>query len=243
MKRAFAIVASAGLMMAIGCSNYEARLDKTLLDMRYRKRLDDNLLPAASKGKLEELAIYVRPPKTLKGPTQTFSLTVIEPGRFDLENSFIDQEKAEALHILVRVKQPKAPGSAKKAAAPKTEAAPRGDFTTDVIEVIKNAYGTDLEAKSFKKDLKTHGNRSNAFNATTLDLSTKEVQVYLYGDKNAPHEVALIFDYPKESKKAIDSKIRLALESFATGEAARHAFSGGADAEGDEGTGAEPPPL
>ena len=85
--------------------------------------------------------------------------------------------------------------------------------------------------------MKNPWNRSNDFNATTLDLSTKEVQVYLYGDKNAPHEVALIFDYPKDAKKTIDSKIRLALEAFAIGEAARHAFSGGADAEGDEGAG------
>ena len=73
MKRAVAIVASAGLILAIGCSDYDYRLGKTLEDMRYQKRLDDNLMPAATKGKLEELAIYVRPPKTLKGPTQTFA--------------------------------------------------------------------------------------------------------------------------------------------------------------------------
>jgi len=244
MKRAFAIVASACLILAMGCSEYDKRLTTTLEEMRYRKRLDDNLLPAATKGKLEELQIFVRPPKTLKGPTQTFAWTVIEPGRFDLENSFIDQDKLESLHILVRrVKKPKAPASTKKGAAPK-EAVPRGDFTTEVVDLIKSVYGVDLEANKFKPDVKSHGNRENNFHATTLDLTAKEVQVYLYGDKNGPYEVALIFDYPTESKKNIDSKIRLCLEAFAVGEAARHAFSGGGEGEGgEEGSGGEPPPI
>ena len=52
----------------------------------------------------------------------------------------------------------------------------------------------------------------------TLDLTAKEVQLYLYGDKNGPYEIALIFDYPKDSKNSIDPKIRLSLEAFATGE-------------------------
>jgi hypothetical protein len=243
MKRAFAIVASACLILAMGCSNYDKRLDTTLEEMRYRKRLDDNLLPAATKGKLEELQIFVRPPKTLKGPTQTFAWTVIEPGRFDLENSFIDQDKLESLHILVRVKKPKAPASTKKGAAAK-EAVPRGDFTTEVIDLIKSVYGADLEVNKFKPDVKNHGNRSNDFKATTLDLPPKEVQIYLYGDKNGPYEVALIFDYPKEEKKNIDSKIRLSLEAFAVGDAARREFNSGGEGDGgEEGSAGEPPPI
>ncbi len=244
MKRAFAIVAGASLVLALGCSDYDTRLAKTLEEMRYRKRQDDNLLPAATKGKLEELKIYVRPPKNLKGPTQTFALAAIEPGRFDLENSFIDQDKAESLHILIRVKKPKAPATTKKGAAPApTESAPRGEFIPDVIEIIKNAYGADVETKAFKPDVKKHGTRINNFKTTTLDLTAKEVQIFLYGDKNAPYEVALIFDYPKESKKTIDSKIRLSLEAFAVGDAARYSFSDTGEGDGEEGGGGEPPPL
>jgi hypothetical protein len=242
MNRAFAILAGACLILAIGCTNYETRLAKTLEEMRYKKRLDENLLPAATKGKLEELRVFVRPPKNLKGPTQTFAWTVIGPGRFDLENSFIDQDKQESLHMLVRVKKPKAPGSNKKGAVAKEEV-PRGDFNADVIELVKSVYGVELERGKFKPDVKEHDNRKNTFSATTLDLTPKEVQIYLYGDKNAPHEVALIFDYPKESKKTIDAKIRLCLETFAVGEAARHAFNAGGEGEGDEEGGAEPPPL
>jgi len=242
MKRAFAIVASACLILAMGCSTlYDERLNTTLEEMRYRKRQDDNLLPAATKGKLEELQIYIRPPKNLKGPTQTFAWTVIEPGRFDLENSFIDQDKGESLHILVRVKKTKAPASTKKGAATKA-AVPRADFTTEVIDLIKSVYGVELEANKFKPEIRSNGKRPNDFKATPLDLSPKEVQVYLYGDKNGPYEVALIFDYPKESKKNIDSKIRLSLEAFAVGEAARRAFSSGGEEGGEEG-GGEPPPI
>jgi hypothetical protein len=241
MNRAFAILASACLILAIGCTNtYDTRLNQTLEDMRYNKRLDDNLLPPATKGKLEELQVFIRPPKNLKGPTQTFAWTVIEPGRFDLENSFIDQDKQESLHILVRVKKQKAPVSNKKGAAPKEEV-PRGDFATDVIELVKNVYGVELERSKLKAEAKSHNNRTNNFNATTLDLATKEVQIYLYGDKNGPHEVALIFDYLKDSKKTIDAKIRLALETFAVGQAARYSFNSSGEEGGEEGGGAPPP--
>ena len=104
--------------------------------MRYRKRLDDNLLPAASKGKLRGAwQIYVRPPKTLKGPTQTFAWTVIEPGRFDLENSFIDQDKAESPAHLGPREANQGSRFDQEGSGTETEAVPRGDFTTDVIEV------------------------------------------------------------------------------------------------------------
>lgn len=241
MNRAFAILASACLILAIGCTNtYDYRLDKTLEEMRYNKRLDENLLPPATKGKLEELQVFIRPPKNLKGPTQTFAWTVIEPGRFDLENSFIDQDKQESLHILVRVKKPKAPPSKKKGAAPKEEVT-RGDFATDVVELVKSVYGVELERSKLKPDAKSHNNRTNNFIATTLDLPPNEVQIYLYGDKNGPYEVALIFAYPKDSKKTIDTKIRLALETFAVGQAARYSFSNSGEEGGEEGGGAPPP--
>ncbi len=245
MKRAVVTLGSAFLFVIAGCSAaYDARLANTLDEMRYRKRLDDNLMPPATKGKLEELQIFFRPPKLLKGPTQTFAWTVVEPGRFDLEQSFIDEAKSESAHILVRVKKPKAPANTKKkTAAPAQEAVPRGEFTADIVEMVKNVYGDDLATKKFKAEVRSHGNRSNTFKTLTLDLSTKEIQLYLFGDKNGPYEIALIFDYPKESKSSIETKIRLALEAFATGEAARRAFTSGNESEGSEGGGEAPPPI
>ncbi len=59
MKRAAAVVLGASLVLILGCGtqSYETRLDKTLDNMRYQKRLDDNLGDASIKGKLEQLEI------------------------------------------------------------------------------------------------------------------------------------------------------------------------------------------
>ena len=62
--------------------------------------------------------------------------------------------------------------------------------------------------------------------------------MYLYGDKNDPYEVALIFEYPKAEHNTVNPKIRLCLESFAVGDKAKRAFAGG-ETEEMEGTGEE----
>ncbi len=220
MKRLAAVLLSLSLVLTIGCGtqSYETRLDKTLENMAYQKRLDDNLEEAPTKGKLkEELLIYVRPPKSMTGPTETFQLAVVEPGKYDTESSFIEPEK-QSLHILARVKRPKNP--AKK--APSQAETPRGDFNADVVELLKNVYGVELAVGEFKADTK----RTNAFKYKMLDLNAKNVQIYLYGDKNNPYEVALIFEYPKAEHNAVNPKIGLCLESFAVGEKARRAYAG-----------------
>jgi hypothetical protein len=242
MKRLSAVVLGAGLVLVVGCGtqNYDIRLERTLDHMAYQKKLDDNLNPAPTKGKLEELQIYVRPPKNMTGPTQTFQMTVVEPGRFDVESSFIEQDK-QSLHLLARVKRPKTPS--KKAPTP-AETTPRGDFSADVVELVKNVYGTELEASQFKEERMQRG--SNSFKAKTVDLNAKNVQIYLYGGKSNPYEVALIFEYPKAEHAAINPKIKLCLESFAVGDKAKRAFAGG-ETEGEAGEGptdeSAPPPI
>src|SRR5271166_917392 len=151
MKRAAAVVLGVSLVLILGCGthSYETRLETTLDNMKYQKRLDDNLGAAATKGKLEGLQIYVRPPKNMTGPTQTFQLTVVEPGKFDVESSFIEPEK-QSLHILARVKQAKTPS--KK--APAKAETPRGDFKADIVELLKSVYGVDLSVGDFKDDTK-----------------------------------------------------------------------------------------
>ena len=67
------------------------------------------------------------------------------------------------------------------------------------------------------------------------------MQIYLYGGKNSPYEVALIFEYPKAEHNAVNPKIRLCMESFAVGDKAKRAFAGG-ETEDIEGTGEEAPP-
>ena len=237
MRWASVVLASACVVLVLGCRDYDLRLEKTLEEMKYQAKLEKNLDKAVTKGVLEREMIFVRPPKGLAGPTQTFSLAVVEPGKFDLENSFIDQGKQASLHILARHKKPKA--APKKGAPPAAEATPRGEFTADVIEVLKAAYGIDdLTPSKFKAITKKHEGRENPYKELKLDLTAKEVVVYIYGDKNNPYNVALIFDYPKGADMA--TKIGLCLESFAVGDVARRAFEGGGENEGgEEGGGGE----
>ena len=237
MRRVGAIVLSAGLVLVIGCGtqNYEYRLDHTLEQMKYQKRLNENLNEPATKGKLEEQQIYLRPPKNMTGPAQTFQLAAVEPGRFDIESSFIEPEK-QSLHVLARVKRPKVPA---KKGVPQPEAAPRGDFNTEVVDLIKNVYGADLAVGDFKEDTKG----TNTFKYKLLDLNAKNVQIYLYGNKNSPHEVALIFEYPKAEHNSVNPKIGLCLESFAVADKAKRAFAGGETEEtGGEGASEETAP-
>lgn len=230
MIRAWAMLGGMTLLLAVGCDKgYDYRTEQTLNQMHYEKRLNDNLMPPAAKGKLEELLIYLRPPKELTGPTQTFQMTVVEPGKFDVESTFIEPEK-QSLHVLARVDRPKA--AAKKAAAP-AEAAPRGDFNEEVVDLVRNVYGAEINLGQFKEQTK----QKNSFKAFTLDLNAKEVQIYLYGAKNTPHKVALIFEYPKAEKNSVSPKIGLCLEAFAVGEPARLLFSGGEVEESAEGEG------
>src|SRR6186997_1630638 len=94
MRRVWAILASTLLVAGWGCGkSYDTRLNTTLDAMRYRKRLDDNLMPAPTKGKFDELLVYVRPPKNME-QAKEFLLPLPDPTKFDLEASFLESSAA-----------------------------------------------------------------------------------------------------------------------------------------------------
>ena len=227
MRRVFATITMTALLLATGCGVkvYEERLNRTLEEMKYRKRLDDNLMPAAAKGKMEQLAIYLRPPKNLQGPGKEFQLTVIEPGKFDVTESYYEPEK-QSLHVLARVKRPKG-ADGKKAAPNPADTATRGEFNTDVIAVLNSVYSLDIDLTKAKEEPK----RRNKFKRLAFEANGKNVEVYLYGSKTSPYEVALVFEYAKAEKTTLSGKIDLALGSFAVGETARRMFSGAVSEE------------
>jgi hypothetical protein len=162
----------------------------------------------------------------------------VEPGKFDLAESFVDGKKS-SLHILARHKKPKAPP---KKGVKAVEPAPRGDFTNEVIELVKAVYAIeDLPPSKFKNVSKGHGGRDNPYKETKLNLGEKEVLIYLYGDKNGPYNVALIYDYPKTELNNLSPKIGLSLEAFAVGAPAERAFAGGTEQGGEEGADAGQP--
>jgi hypothetical protein len=239
MRRVWVILASASLVVGWGCGNsYDIRLNKTLEDMKYRKRLDDMLMPPLTKNKFEELLIFVRPPKKLE-LSKEFLLPLPEPGKFDLEASLLESSKpaegqqpgADApkaveapksiLHVLARVKRPKNPAAKKKAVEP----ANRREFTTDLLAVVNAAYAPPAEVTldKFKETTK----RFNKFKQYAFTVGEKYVQVYFSAPKNDPYEVALIYEYPRSEHNNLFSKIDLSLEAFSVGNRAKSAFSGG----------------
>ena len=230
MKRALASLAGLVLVLVIGCvQEYDFRMAKTIDNKRYQKRLNDNLEAPPAKTNLQTGNIFVRPPKGLQGPHKTFGLAVLEPGKFDVEDTFADPQKQASLHILARVTVPKPAG--KKASTP-AETTQRGDFTDDVLELLKNAYGGEFDKSRLKNDEKKSPNgRTNSFKSLTSEVQGKEIKVYIFGEKSSPEKVALIFDYPKEEARTLSSKINLCLESFAVGGAAARSFAGAGDEE------------
>lgn len=218
MRRFLAIWVTTAVVLAVGCGgrSYEKRLGMTLDEMRYRKRLDDKLQPAPTKGKFTDFQIFVRPPKSLV-ESKEFTLTVLEPGKFDLAESFYEKDKQQNFYVLARVKRPKDPS--KKKAAVET---PRGEFNADVLAVLASAYAVELDPAKLKDDVK----KNNKFKHLKFEANGKNIHAYLYGTKAAPYEVALIFEFPTTDQGVMDSKIDLCLGSFAVGEQARRYFSG-----------------
>ena len=251
MRRVWVILASASLLVAWGCGNsYELRLNKTLDDMKYRKRLDDMLMPHLTKNKFEDLRIFVRPPKKLELAKEFMLLPLPDPGKFDLEASLVETAKAgdsptpggeppqpgaeaaksaeapkQSMHVVARVKLPKNPAAKKKAVEP----ANRLEFNTDLLALVNSTYAP-AEKETIDR-YKVTSKRFNSFKQHSFTVGEKYVQVYLYVPKNAtknePYEVALIFEYPRAEHNSLVGKIDLCLESFAVGDKAKNAFSGG----------------
>ncbi len=119
-------------------------------------------------------------------PAKEFTLTPVEPGLFDVERTFYEDQKA-FLHVLARKKMPKkAPA---KGASPEPTAT-RGDFNGDVLKKLKEAFGEDenIAPEKFKEDKY----RTNKFRRAIFTAGNgKKVEVYL--SKVEPYDVALIY--------------------------------------------------
>jgi len=229
------MLATVSLLLAVGCGrSYEERLNLTIERMKYEKELDKNLMPPPTKdeGKFRD-TIFIRPPRNFKH-SKEFTLTVLEPGKFDLDSSFLDEKTAnEGLHVLGRIKTIKAPD--KKKAAPAADSGSRGDFNSDVVAVLNSAYSIELDLTKFKEE--TTKKSGNKFLHRSAESGGKNVQVYLFGKKADQFQVALIFEYPKDDQVAMTQKIGYCLESFAVGKKAQKAYAGGSEAEDESGEG------
>jgi hypothetical protein len=241
MKRLLGILVGAGLALSIGCAgSYDYRLEDSLKNLVYRRNLDKNTEAPPSKSNLEKEKVYIRAPKGMKQLAATFAYNV-EQGKFDITDTILDPDKQVSLHILARNNAPKAAATPKKGPNPSGEAdtpppANRGDFTTDVLDVIKSAYSTDLESSQLKGyDPPAQGTRKSVpYRSASKELGDKEVKVYFFGDKNQPAQVALIFEGPKDAIRGMITKIDYSLNSLAVGARANSLYNGQDDLAGDE---------
>lgn len=235
MRRLVVMLATATLLTAGGCglNSYERRLTETLDRMKYENRLNTMLMPAQTKGKWEELGIYLRPPKNLE-LAKEFLLPSPEPGKFDLEASFYEPQKGQGaapkqinLHVLARIKRPK--GTAKKKQQPTpADTADRTNFNRDIINLLNTAYSPPDEITESKFKSKTEkspiSSYANEYKEAMFAVGDKNVHVYI--QKKDIYETAMIYEYAKSEHTALVSKIQLSLECFAVGERAKRAFSG-----------------
>ncbi len=234
MKRLLVLLASS-MVLILGCGHsYKERIEATLTRMRYMQRLDQNLNQAES-GKLQELGIFLRVPRSLSAAREP-GLNAPE-GQFDSVTTYLDLSGGGAatkkgqppeaplrLHVLTRVNR-KAAASKKKGEAAPEPVVQRGNFVDDV----RNLLASDLGGQdALSNTLQTDKKRSNEFRRLMFTASNGDViRTYFY--KSGDYEVALVWDIPtgQERSAAMTTGSELTLESLATGPRALTAFQGG----------------
>lgn len=236
MKRLLGVGLMAALIVIVGCSKYEKRLDVTIERMKYQQRLDQYLKPAEA-GKFQELGIHLRVPQGLD-PAREVTI-VPEEGLFDLVANFVDNAAAggaEAkegapppqplrLNVLARVKRKKAPP--KKGEAPPPEV-PRGEFKADVRALLAASLGNPEDAQN-KADA-AERKRLNEYRRLIFTAGNgNTIRVYFY--KQGEYDTALIWNLPPGAERTAATPIDLCLETQAVGPRAQNLFQGGSDDE------------
>jgi hypothetical protein len=234
MKRALVLLLSAIAVIGLGCGapSYEKRFTGTEAAIKDQIETDHHLHPAPAE-KFKDFGFFVRPPKSLPGTPQPFSLAGLPPGAFDVSGSFPGGKGSEAgsLHVLGRRKLAKK-AAAKKDAAPTPEPAPRGPFDQDVQGLLASSYPavaqTPIVTKPYQQGRNTFKRQ---------EYKDANITVYYYSEKvgEDTYDAALIWELPAKPTGATTKGVNLTLKAFAVGPRAARAFSGEA---ADEGAGA-----
>ena len=225
MRRLWALLASTSLVViGIGCGAeaYETRLTRTIEDIKYKKKVDDNLMPPLVKSRLEEVSVFLRPPRSLT-ETKTFQLAAIDTEQFDSADSFLDAKAGWTLHVLTRIRHPKTAVTAKKKGP-----VAHGDytkFTPDVIGIVGGVFNATDVITTQKP--KTDVRKGNEFKHWTIASEGKSVQVYLL--QKDPYKTALIFEYPSDQQASVIEKINLCLDNLVVGPNAKSMYQGGGE--------------
>lgn len=243
MKRVLGILTGACLALAIGCAqSYDIRLQKAIDRAKYDRDLKNNTENPPTGSNLQTKQIYIRAPKGLH-LAKTFAYNV-EPGKFNISDSFINTETQVSMHVLALTPEkaaaakkgaPKPAEAGEGAEAPPATTANPANFTTDVIDFIKATYSTDFDASKLKTiEPTSFAGKSVTYKGAKIEAGEKELQVYFHGDKNGPAQVALIFEGTKDALNKISTRINYSLNSLRVGPRAAGFYSGQDDLGGEE---------
>ncbi|WP_169974116.1 hypothetical protein [Tautonia rosea] len=222
-------------VLGCGYSSYEARLEATQGRLKDDMILDQQLYSAA-QGPFAENSIFLRVPQGLAQRPE-FELIPLNPDAFEVEASFNPQSANTnySLHVLARrdSQEPPDPEQPPRAA--------RGDFRSDVINVLAQVYGPDIASAPIEQVNKTVWPRSDVappitFERLTMtDRNLQLIHLYFYKEESgdATYDVALIWEYPSgEAPTATPNPVDLTLGTFAVGQRAASRFSGRPDSVG-----------
>ena len=215
MKRVLALLASVNLfLVVIGCAyEYDIRLDKTYDNRPYQKRLDENLEKPADEVEPRIAKIFVRPPLASKGR----STSSLSPRSSPVSStSRIPSSRIKEVCTSWPASRGRRHPTPKGADSP-PQRNPPGDFTADVLDLLKSPMVPELSRSPSSNPRPRAARKGHSFKTLDLDLTAKQVKVYLYGEKTSPAQVALIFEYTKEELKNLSSRIDLCLGSFRVG--------------------------
>jgi len=237
VNRFFALVPL--LLAGCGYESYEARLAAT-----ERRIRDERILNAELAGALadifQEHNVYLRVPTGLARYGEFFPVELPE-GFFEIGDSFMEQAAAQGgqatgpyqLHVLVRHETEEAEGEQQE--QEEEPAAPRGDFVSDLYEILRVAYGVDAStvgAETVNKTIWPRGASSESLTFDRLKFTDPNgvlVHVYIF-QQETPQEtsdVALIWEFPTgEAPTSADNPVDLSLGTFAVGSRAARYFQG-----------------
>lgn len=251
MRRLLVFAALGALsIVPLGCgfASYEARLQAT------ERRIQDEMtinatLAGPMQGAFAENNIHFRAPQGLDQVGQ-FQLIPLNPGYFEVENSFITPGSGDQLstgpyqvHVLAR-RDSQEPDQAQE--QPDQPPVPRGDFRSDVLGVLSEVYGPEVASAPLEQVSKTIWPRSEparslSFERATLtDRNQQLVHIYFYNEDSgdATYNAALIWEFPGgEPPTSNANPVDLSLGTFAVGQRAFARFSGRPDSAGDGASG------
>jgi hypothetical protein len=231
LMKKFVLCGVAAWVVVAGCLGepvYNRRLEETLEQMKYEKKINESL-NKEEQGSFREKELYLRAPQPL---TKGEPMITVAPGSYDLVESFAGAPQTSSgqasplpirMHVLMRWKKPpQTPGKKAAPAPPPTNRGP--NFEADVRALLANVYGNPNVTSQKSESVNARGKQYKR----VIFKSGADTTVRAYFYESGNHLVALVLDIPPAlaDAKAANQAAEYMLETMAVGNAARNAFAG-----------------